>query len=207
MERNNTDNDAQDMVVDVHDHDNNPTLPLSYIASHGLPALRDPGKDLAGAPILPPDGSIPPELMVNLTLDNISSQWQKDANSAMKFSALQCHEHEHGHSHSKSGQYVYRPCIFSWIGNMERSFDKVQHMDTRINPFLVTSSDTGGWEANTDYGKLGYAANKEEAMFDLKFENITQTVKTLNFMVMTSYGKKWDGSKVLVEAFASTQLP
>uniref|UniRef100_A0A7S3VCV0 SGNH hydrolase-type esterase domain-containing protein n=1 Tax=Chaetoceros debilis TaxID=122233 RepID=A0A7S3VCV0_9STRA len=204
VERNNTDTDAQDnMVGDVHDHDNNPTLPLAYIASHGLPALRDPGKDLAGAPILPPDGSIPPELMVNLTLDNISSQWQKDANSAMKFSALQCHEHEHehGHSHSKSGQYVYRPCIYSWIGNMERSFDKVQHMDTRINPFLVTSSDTGGWEANMDYGKLGYAANKEEAMFDLKFENITQTVKTLNFMVMTSYGKKWDGSKVLVEAF------
>lgn len=84
---------------------------------------------------------------------------------------------------------------------MERSFDKVQHMGTRINPFLVTNSDTGGWEANMDYGKLGYAANKEGAMFELKFENITQTVKTLNFMVMTSYGEKWDGSKVLVEAF------
>eukprot|EP01083_Nonionella_stella_P214970 774141_1 len=89
---------------------------------------------------------------------------------------------------------------------MERSFDKVQHMDTRINPFLVSSSDTGGWEANMDYGKLGYAANKEGAMFELKFENISQTVKTLNFMVMTSYGEKWDGSKVLVEAFVDVDV-
>jgi hypothetical protein len=60
-----------------------------------------------------------------------------------------------------------------------------------------------GWESTADNGKLGFSSSKHGAKFILHFPKNDRVIQTLNFMVMTSYGDKWEESRVLVEAFVS----
>ena len=68
---------------------------------------------------------------------------------------------------------------------------------------VVTRND--GWEAMDESKKLGYCATKEGASFDMKFKNLSKPVKTLNFLVLKSYGEKWEGSQVKVDAVIETK--
>ena len=67
---------------------------------------------------------------------------------------------------------------------------------------VVTRND--GWEAADGSRKLGYVATKEGASFDMEFNNLSASVQTLNFLVMKSYGEKWEGSRIKVDAVVTT---
>lgn len=54
---------------------------------------------------------------------------------------------------------------------------------------------------NTDNNKLGYEASRMGAAFEIILKPKNIDVKTLNFMVMKSYGEKWKDSKVRIEAY------
>jgi len=161
------------------------SIPDGYEAVGGLPKLRGT-KELKGAP-KPVPTSLPPELNANTTLDNISSNWHGKAQSTL-FDLSTC---------EKAITRIER-CVFSWVGGLERFFEKPEHLEKRMKPVLVSNE---GWKASADSGKLGYEATTNRAAFEMKLELKELEVQTLNFMVMTSYGEKWDGSKVRVEVY------
>ena len=168
-----------------------------------LPKLRNPQAQMKGEPVVLNQNHhhhLPPEINDSLTLDNISQKWNdnnNDNNNNQNDGTVleEC---------SVSNEYLMsRPCMFSWIGNLERKFDKAKHLQDRIKPFLTTNE---GWVALDENSKLGYCATKENAFFELEFQNIVTPVKTLTFLVMKSYGKKWENSKIQVEAKISKQV-
>ena len=156
-----------------------------YLPEHGMPELRS-DKNMKGGPSFIPRG-MPPKLSTNLTLDNISSKWQ-NATSTF-FDASNCKESDY----SKD-----KPCIFSWVGGLERGFDNPKHLEKRMSEVIVTND---GWIASADNSKLGFTATKDHAVFEMKFDQVKQNVQTLTFMVMASYGEKWEGSKIRVDAY------
>jgi hypothetical protein len=159
---------------------------LEYVSKNGLPVLRN-DKKLAGEPRAAPD-ILPPELNTNTSLNDISSKWQSDLESS-SFDASSC----------KANHPIEKPCLFSWVGGLERKFDKIPHLEKRMKQIITTND---GWISSADKGKLGFEAIKGGAVFELKIKLDKQlNVQTLNFMVMTSYGDKWKDSKVRVDAF------
>ena len=172
-----------------------------YTAVNGLPILKEPNKILKGEPL---DVSVnyahPPELNDSLTLDNISQRWeQKRHEQKQQQNMRECHYD------TDQEVLMPRPCIFSWVGNLERKFDKTKHLNDRMKPFIITND---GWTATDDSNKLGYSPTKENAMFEmeltkesLKASSSLFLIKTLNFLVMKSYGEKWSNSKIKVDAY------
>eukprot|EP00979_Chaetoceros_neogracilis_P005145 scaffold897_cov185-Chaetoceros_neogracile.AAC.3 len=159
---------------------------LEYVSKNGLPVLRN-DKKLAGEPRAAPD-ILPPELNTNTSLNDISSKWQSDLESSY-FDASSC----------KANHPIEKPCLFSWVGGLERKFDKIAHLEKRMKQIITTND---GWISSADKGKLGFEAIKGGAVFELKIKLDKQlNVQTLNFMVMTSYGDKWKDSIVRVDAF------
>jgi len=167
---------------------------LVYAPSNGLPELRQKqgDKKLEGAPHLLPKVGLPPELNMNLTLDVISTEWRNAIKSTPAFDPSRCQNT----ALLADTNYHYRPCLFSWVSGMEKGFDKAKNLMKRIKPVLKSND---GWEASDDNGKMGFVATKTEASFELEFHDVKQVIRTLNFMVMTSYGEKWEGSQILVE--------
>ena len=159
-----------------------------YKPTSGLPALRFLEKKLDGEPRMLPPGLLP-ELNKNTSLDNISSHWQTTTSD---FDPSACEI-------QNDSSFMQKPCIFSWVGGLERKFDKPQHLEKRMSTIL-TSND--GWKASADNNKLGFEATKSNSVFEMIiFLDKKLDVQTLNFMVMTSYGEKWANSKVRVDAF------
>jgi len=159
---------------------------LEYVAKDGLPVLNKNEMILAGEPNAVPM-ILPPELNANTSLNDISSKWQSDMGSY--FDASSC----------TADHPIEKPCLFSWVGGLERKFDKVPHLQKRMKDVITTKD---GWISSAENGKLGFEATKGGAIFELKKRLDKQlNVQTLNFMVMTSYGDKWKDSKVRVDAF------
>jgi len=157
---------------------------LEYLPKGGLPVLRNE-KELAGEPQLIPN-ILPPELNANTSLIDISSNWQNSM--ASYFDSSSC----------KDDHPIEKPCVFSWVGGLEKKFDKIPHLESRMKN-VVTTND--GWVSSADKGKLGFEATKGGAIVEIKIGLDKLNVQTLNFMVMTSYGDKWKDSRVRVDAF------
>lgn len=156
-----------------------------YIPRNGLPDLRKK-EELKGEPKRFPS-NLPPELNANTSLDDISFKWEK--NHLSLFDASSCKASEHP---------LIESCAYSWIGGLERKFDKPKHLETRMESVLVSNN---GWEASNDNNKLGFQAKEKGGSFEMKFEPRNLEIQTINFMVMTSYGEKWEGSKIRVDVF------
>lgn len=158
---------------------------LEYKNKYGLPKLRS-DENLAGEPDAVPSSMLP-ELTPNLSLDDISSKWHDS--SKLSFDSSKCGVNEGRRE---------KPCTFSWIGGLERKFDKVAHLEKRMKLVLAKND---GWRATADNNKLGYEASRMGAAFEIILKPKNLDVKTLNFMVMKSYGEKWKDSKVRIEAY------
>eukprot|EP00957_Ditylum_brightwellii_P116627 8896345-Ditylum_brightwellii.AAC.1 len=79
--------------------------------------------------------------------------------------------------------------------------DQPKKLQERINTAVVSND---GWEVLADNEKLGYVATNANAFFEMKLsldDTTMDVVQTVNFMVMRSYGDKWEGSKVRVDAY------
>ena len=166
---------------------------------NGLPPLRKPEAKLSGEPKFYQLSSktidvpivLPPELNDSLTLDDISEKWNnaiKQHNKNTQKILQQCN--------IKDNTDMPRPCTYSWVGNLERKFDKAKHLKDRMQQVLTSNN---GWEAQDDNNKLGYVAIKANATFEIELKSINTMIRTLNFMHMKSYGEKWYRSKLRVD--------
>ena len=171
----------------------------SFNDSNGRRQQLRNGEILTGRPKSLPQ-SIPPKLNFNLTLDNISSQWRAEDISFTASSTLP-------NAHTCTDENVVRTnggrsCSFSWVAGLERFLDKPKHLDKRMDPVVKQNQ---GWESTNDGNKLGFSAiGGIGSEFTLEFIDLDRPIVTLSFMVMTSYGEKWEGSTIHVDAIVVT---
>jgi len=166
------------------------TVNTNYQATNGYPELRKTGIKYSGEPVQVLN-SLPPELNDALTLDNISEIWKQEGEIGNSVTGkLECAKDAY--------EMMPRSCVYSWVGNLERKFDKASHLDRRLK-LVLTSND--GWESMDDNSKLGFCATKKNAKFEMIVKNVDLPVRALNFMVMKSYGHKWQDSEIVIDAF------
>ena len=91
-----------------------------------------------------------------------------------------------------------KPCYFSCICNVFITKGKV--LEEIMNLYIIYNN---GWKASYDNYKLGYVPPTilsssiiRQPMFIMLFHNITQIVKTINVMIMHSYGNLWLNSTI-----------
>ena len=131
-------------------------------------------------------------------MDNISEKWKSETLTNLHADTIlqECPIQETAS--------MPRPCTYSWVGNLERKFDKIKHLEDRMKKVLINND---GWKASDDNNKLGYVATKEGAVFEMQLQNIDSNAQTFNFMIMKSYGEKWNNSKVRVEVYITKKRP
>ena len=162
-----------------------------YEAIEGLPELRYPEREIKGEPLPQPKGILPPELNANLTLDNISKIWHHMENNnaiASDFNESTCPSST---DNENSRQALCTLRMF-WALKEQDEITLIE----QIAPFLV---ENDGWE-EMDKDKTGLVPAKVDASLKLRFDNITDQIQALNFVAMKSYGEKWEGSRIKVDA-------
>jgi len=172
-----------------------------------LTLLRDKTKRVQNGPLEHRPLALPPKLDQNLTLDNISKLWQNAAESDEVSKKVENRLLPQCDTITNKSLPMTNKCFFSWIGDMIDK-KKIEEFKEEMDPFLwkkeEDNDDDFNWEFSHDNGKTGYIATKTNAKFTLRFTDIHHTVSTLNFMVMTSYGSKWEGSMVHIDALVMT---
>jgi len=155
-----------------------------YRDINGLPRLRNGRVPHGPRPTI---DALPPPLDADLTLEAVT---QRSQDAASK----QPHRID-----NDSDCVVKRPCIFSFVSGLERDLNKPKVLLDKLKPYLTNNS---GWDAVDDHGKNGFVPTKGiGSKFTLELKQLKEPVNILTFMVMTSYGAKWEGSNIRVEVF------
>jgi len=149
----------------------------------GMPRLQT-NKTLVGEPKPKITSVLPPEMTVELLLDDISEKWRaaEDASIALGFNPLECTEND---------KSTFSPCTFKWFFGLLQ-----QPILDLMKPYLVSNN---GWKQSEEY-KTGLVPTTSNAAFSMKFNKLKDQVQVMNFVVMQSYGDKWAGSKIEVRA-------
>lgn len=93
-----------------------------------------------------------------------------------------------------------KPCIYSWVSNLERKLDNAQRLTDKLKPFITSNE---GWSAADDNNKLGWVPSSGNgSKFTMEWKKISQPVRAVTWMIMRSYGEKWEGSKLKVEVWS-----
>ena len=167
-----------------------------YEAIEGLPEPKFPDRAITGEPLPKPRHALPPELSSDLTLDNVSARWHEMERNvtASGFDESACP------SMPEEGERkpLCHLRMFTIIGDSKPG----PGMMEIIAPFVV---ENDGWDAASDE-KKGLVPSKANASLKLRFDNITDQIQTLNFIAMKSYGEKWEGSTLKVEAFVDRKI-
>jgi lysophospholipase L1-like esterase len=175
----------------------------NYQSINGLPSLRAT-KKLGGGPREKPRG-IPPPLTTDLLLEHISDSWRQDsvANAPLWKTIPECVAEGH-FDDAIDHDSLPKPCLFSWVVNMERFLNKPNVLTNKLKPYLTSNS---GWSAEDDNNKLGWVPSSGlGSKFTLEFKKVAQPVLMMTWMIMRSYGEKWEGSKLKVEAWSGEKL-
>jgi hypothetical protein len=174
-----------------------------YHSINGLPPLRAT-KKLGGGPREKPRG-IPPPLTTDLVLEHISDSWREDsvANAPLWKTIPECLAEGH-FDDAIDHDSLPKPCLFSWVVNLERFLNKPKGLTAKLKPYLTSNS---GWSAEDDNNKLGWVPSSGlGSKFTLEFKNVAQPVLMMTWMIMRSYGEKWEGSKIKVEAWSGEKI-
>lgn len=164
----------------------------SYEPVGGLPKLNDPHGVIPGDPGPRPNRALPPKIDQNLTLDNIAELWWKAHNATPFFNESECPPVTAATTADEMLLKRRSPCYFRMFWNF-----MPQSMTQSMEPYMV---ENDGWNESLEE-KNGLIPTKSGAMLKLQFKNVTDTIQTLNFVAMKSYGDKWEGSKVKIDAF------
>jgi hypothetical protein len=163
--------------------------PLTNIHRH-IQLLTDDWQ-IPDGPTIPSRWVLPPELNETLTLENIS-QLYDEAAERVDTAATTCTEETHGR------QEKVRPCFYGWISKLTMEENYIgSEINATVYEYIVSND---GWEGKDDKNKPGFLALKADANFVMEFKNVTKPIQTLNFMVMTSYGENWEGTKMHVDS-------
>ena len=99
---------------------------------------------------------------------------------------------------------ISKPCIYSWVAKLERKLDNPARLTDRIAKYLTSNE---GWSAMDDNNKLGWVPTSGlGSKFTMEFKTIVQPVRVVTWMIMRSYGEKWDGSMLSVEVWSNGTL-
>lgn len=174
-----------------------------YRPHDGLPQLRAT-KQLIGGPKQKPRG-IPPPLTETLSLEHISQQWQEETELKANLwkSGNECSAEGHPYD-STDVAALPKPCLYSWVANLERFLDNPKRLTDRIKPVLASNE---GWSAADDNGKLGWVPSSGiGSKFTLEWKSVAQPVRAVTWMIMRSYGEKWENSRVKIEVWSDNKL-
>jgi hypothetical protein len=165
-------------------------------------------KELVGGPRQKPRG-IPPPLTPELSLEHITNIWREDSDK-------KAHLWETNEECMNMGNKRYdddagdddaplpRPCVFSWVANLERHLDNPKRLNDKVGQY-VTSNE--GWSAVDDNNKLGWVPSSGlGSKFTMEFKRISQPVRAVTWMIMRSYGERWEGSLLNVEVWSGETL-
>ncbi|KAL7532063.1 hypothetical protein ACHAXR_004407 [Thalassiosira sp. AJA248-18] len=174
-----------------------------YQPIDGLPTLRAT-KDLEGGPKQKPRG-IPPPLTENLSLEHITQLWRNhtDSNAHLWNTRKECIDQ--GHIDDDVGHdSLPKPCIYSWVSNLERKLDNPKRIADKLKPYITFNE---GWSAADDNNKLGWVPSSGlGSKFTMEWKKISQPVRAVTWMIMRSYGEKWEGSTLKVEVWSGEML-
>ena len=166
-------------------------------------------RELAGGPRRRPRG-IPPPLSPELSLENITELWNSDSDSNARLWATygECANAGSGNNATTNDDVddapLPRPCVFSFVANLERFLDNPTRLTEKIGKYITSNN---GWEAANDNNKLGWVpANGIGSNFTMEFKGISQPVRAVTWMIMRSYGDRWDGSMLNVEVWSGGTL-
>ncbi len=166
-----------------------------------LPALQGTN-ELAGGPRRKPRG-LPPLLTSELSLEHITELWRNESDAASHLWKTYDECLDLG-TITNNDEYYDKPCLYSWVANLERKLDNTQRITDRLKPFITSNE---GWSAVDDNNKLGWAPTSGiGSTFTLEWKNISQPVRAVTWMIMRSYGEKWDGSLLDVEVWSGNTL-
>eukprot|EP00581_Thalassiosira_minuscula_P005979 CAMPEP_0183735836 /NCGR_PEP_ID=MMETSP0737-20130205/47727_1 /TAXON_ID=385413 /ORGANISM="Thalassiosira miniscula, Strain CCMP1093" /LENGTH=767 /DNA_ID=CAMNT_0025969687 /DNA_START=103 /DNA_END=2406 /DNA_ORIENTATION=+ len=168
----------------------------------GLPNLQAT-KELVGGPKAKPRG-IPPSLTEDLSLEHVTQLWNKDAesNSHLWRTLKECIEQGHVYKddNMSESELLPKPCIYSWVSNLERRLDNPKRLTDKLKPYITYNQ---GWSAADDNNKLGWVPSSGVgSKFTMEWKKLTQPVRAVTWMIMRSYGEKWEGSTVKVEVWS-----
>lgn len=174
----------------------------AYQPDNGLPTLRAT-KQLEGGPKQKPRG-IPPVLTHDLSLEHITDLWRNESESnAHLWSTYQeCVEQDHVND-DVSHESLPKPCIHSWVAGLERRLDNPKRLADKIKPFITSNQ---GWNAVDDNNKLGWVPSAVGSKFVMEWKKVSQRVRAATFLIMRSYGPKWEGSMLRVEIWSGETL-
>ncbi|KAL7435777.1 hypothetical protein ACHAXH_004180 [Discostella pseudostelligera] len=170
-----------------------------------LPTLRGTN-ELVGGPRRKPRG-LPPLLTPELSLEHVTELWKNasDANSHLWKTYDECLDlgmitsNPDGETSHDS-----KPCLYSWVANLERKLDNTKRITDRLKPYITSNK---GWSAVDDNNKLGWAPTSGiGSTFTMEWKKISQPVRAVTWMIMRSYGEKWDGSLLNVEVWSDNKL-
>jgi len=171
---------------------------------NGLPSLRD-SKQLEGGPRQKPRG-IPPPLTESLSLEHVTQLWQDDSNANANLwkTSDECKSLGQINDNNMGHESLPKPCLYSWVANLERRLDNPQRITDKIKPYITSNE---GWSAADDNNKLGWVPSSGiGSKFTLEFKKISQPIRAVTWMIMRSYGEKWEGSMLRVEVSSGDKI-
>ena len=169
-----------------------------YEAIEGLPEPKFPDRVITGEALPKPRHALPPELSSDLTLDNVSTRWHEMERN-MTASGFDHESACPSISENKERKSVCHLRMFT-INSASKPGPGMMEI---LAPFVV---ENDGWEEAASGEKKGLVPSKANASLKLRFDDITDQVQTLNFIAMKSYGEKWEGSTLKVEAFVDRKI-
>lgn len=171
----------------------------NYNPINGLPTLRKT-KELEGGPKAKPRG-LPPPLTETLSLENVTQTWKHDSESSAHLWNTLRECIDAGHVNDDVGhETLPKPCILSWVANLERRLDNPKRITDKLNPYITSNT---GWSAADDNNKLGWVpSGGRGSKFTMEWKEITRPVRAVTWMIMRSYGEKWEGSRLRVEVWS-----
>lgn len=141
--------------------------------------LRGAYSNIPGKPKSPP-GGLPPNLTPSLNLEFVSELW-RSADVAKE--TVACDKAPRSR------------CVFSWISGLSTHQNNVTWV-TEI--FNARATESKGWKLVDEGGKKGYMPTNLGDKMVLEFPNLSQSIGSVTFFIMKSYGEKWEGSRLSV---------
>ncbi|KAL3822186.1 hypothetical protein ACHAXA_008202 [Cyclostephanos tholiformis] len=161
-------------------------------------------RELVGGPRRKPLG-IPPPLTPELSLEHITELWRNESNlnAHLWTRHEECATNDHVDDENDDAP-IPRPCIFSWVALLERFLDNPKRLADKVGKYITSNE---GWEAANDNNKLGWVpANGIGSKFTMEFKGISRPVRAVTWMIMRSYGERWEGSMLNVEVWSGETL-
>lgn len=173
----------------------------------GLPELKKEYKEPEGKPQQNPIG-LPPELTKDLLLEDITSLWIRSANENQQMQlGNKCADINTLHQSQRTSSLTQLKCPFSWVSGLSLQQNNVTWIQEY---FRIQSSTWEGWKLSEDGGKIGFIpstttpanGNNSSHVFVLDF-SYSQTIRSITFFFMKSYGAKWKSSEVETKVWSS----